>query len=132
MGRSIKIVISLLFIVIAIPVFADNGDVFTASTVEGVELKYTITSEENKLCELSNAVNYNINGGVTIPEKVGEYTVCRIGSKAFYGNSLTSITIPWNITEIGYEAFNKCSALKEIRFLGAPPPRAVAFPLRPA
>ena len=48
MGRSIKIVISLLFIVIAIPVFADNGDVFTASTVEGVELKFKITDEMNK------------------------------------------------------------------------------------
>ena len=46
-----------------------------------------------------------------------------IGSHAFaYCRSLTSITIPENVTRINYKAFNDCEKLKSITFESNDPP----------
>ena len=61
----------------------------------------------------------NVSGEFTIPETVEyngtTYKVTKIGESAFEGNtSLTKITIPSSVKEIGYNAFKGCSNLESI------------------
>lgn len=45
------------------------------------------------------------------------YPVTQIGNNAFYGKTnLSSVTIPSSILKIGIQAFNGCTALKEVTF----------------
>lgn len=43
--------------------------------------------------------------------------VTTIGTRSFYGSSITAVTIPESVTSIGSNAFNSCSALKSITSL---------------
>ena len=53
---------------------------------------------------------------VTVPEKIDNYTVTKIGSCAFSDNiTLTSVSISDSVTEIERMAFSGCSALKSIK-----------------
>lgn len=61
---------------------------------------------------------------VTIPSKIGVYTVTKIGASAFAQKNITSVTIPDTVTEIGDEAFYRCTSLKtlslpQVRTIGA-------------
>lgn len=54
-------------------------------------------------------------GDVTIPSKIGEYTVTAIGNNAFDGNEkITSVTIPGTVKGIRQYAFRGCKNLKKI------------------
>lgn len=54
-------------------------------------------------------------GDVTIPSKIGDYTVVSIGSNAFDGNEkITSLTVPGTVTSISQYAFRGCKNLKKI------------------
>ena len=85
-------------------------------SVDGIY--YNITNSK----KLTVAVTYQGNssssyheysGDVVIPETVTyaskTYAVTRIGSDAFYGCSLTSVTIPNSVTSIGGYAFYYCN-----------------------
>ena len=102
----------LIFLVSAIITLYVN-----AQTFEYEGLKYSITSEPGKTCEV--AIQYaNISGEITIPETVvynnKNYTVTSIGNWALSGCSLTSITLPESLTSIGDGAFMGCSDLLSI------------------
>ena len=51
---------------------------------------------------------------VYIPERIQRLPVTTIGSSAFSGSSLTSVTIPSSVTAIGNYAFYDCSKLTDI------------------
>ena len=110
-----------------IPVYED-GEVFTAETVEGVELRYTVISAEDKTCMLgvtepvgdewepsaytdgnyyhSPIVNgYYSSFALTIPEEVNGLTVVGIGEMALGNSTLSSCNIPSTVTFIGERAF---------------------------
>lgn len=54
-------------------------------------------------------------GDVTIPSKIGDYTVTAIGNNAFDGNEkITSVTIPGTVKEIRQYTFRGCKNLKKI------------------
>ena len=54
---------------------------------------------------------------VTVPEKIGEKTVARIGNEAFKdNNAITEITLPDTVTEIGDFAFAGCDYLTAVHF----------------
>ena len=54
-------------------------------------------------------------GDVTIPSKIGDYTIVGIGNNAFKGNEkITSVTIPEGVTRIGMEAFQECRQLARV------------------
>lgn len=56
-----------------------------------------------------------LTGDVTIPSKIGDYTVIAIGNNAFDGNEkITSVTIPGTVKEIRQYAFRSCKNLKKI------------------
>lgn len=54
-------------------------------------------------------------GDVTIPSKIGNYTVTGIGNNAFDGNEkITSLTVPGTVTSISQYAFRGCTNLKKV------------------
>lgn len=64
-------------------------------------------------------VKYTGNGNVrelTIPKKLGGYTVTSIGDGAFYSErELEKIIIPDTVTVIGQRAFALCTSLREVK-----------------
>ena len=92
---------------------------FTFQTTEGVQMTFVITNEEPKTCAVySQTIASGTTGTVTIPETANGYSVTGIGKNAFKGcASVTSITIPATIKEIGDSAFFGCSALSEVHSL---------------
>lgn len=58
-------------------------------------------------------------GDIVVPNVYRGIPVTRIGERAFYtnkNNTVTSVRLSENITEIGAQAFTNCSFLKEINF----------------
>ena len=98
----------------------EDGDVFTAQTIEGVDMLFTVISAQNKTCQVEGvgtlpAIDKTTTGSVTIPEVAKEYSVTSIGSYAFSGcNGMTSVSIPNSVTSVGSYAFSDCSGLTSI------------------
>lgn len=55
---------------------------------------------------------------VVIPSKINGVTVTTIGTDAFLGLNITSVTIPANVTEIGANAFAGCTKLTSVNYAG--------------
>ena len=55
---------------------------------------------------------------VVIPSKINGVTVTTIGTDAFLGLNITSVTIPANVTEIGSNAFAGCTNLTIVNYAG--------------
>ena len=95
------------------------GDVFTAKTVEGVDVTYKVTSLSPKTVAVSSesdemwatAVAEETSGSVTIPEMVNGYQVTAIAAYAFCYTGITSVTIPISVESIGRGAFFYCEEL---------------------
>ena len=56
---------------------------------------------------------------IVIPETLDGYTVTAVASRAFYGSSVQSVTIPSSVTQIGEKAFYGCHALTSVTFRGS-------------
>lgn len=60
-------------------------------------------------------VNYPLSGAVTIPYRVGDKTVAKIGEASFMDNrNITSVSISNGINEISDNAFNGCVSLNSV------------------
>lgn len=55
---------------------------------------------------------------VVIPSKINGVTVTTIGTDAFLGLNITSVTIPASVTEIGSNAFAGCTNLTSVNYGG--------------
>lgn len=55
---------------------------------------------------------------VVIPSKINGVTVTTIGTDAFLGLNITSVTIPDSVTEIGSNAFAGCTNLTSVNYAG--------------
>lgn len=55
---------------------------------------------------------------VVIPSKINGVTVTTIGTDAFLGLNITSVTIPASVTEIGANAFADCTNLTSVNYAG--------------
>ena len=127
---------TLLFILAFLPMLsnADDGDMFSEETVEGVLLKYTIISESGKTCMVgekcypaeptARAAGFSrgpeeevcqASGDITIPEEASGYRVVRIEDYAFNQAAITSVYIPNSVETIGSSAFTGCTDLKSVR-----------------
>ena len=113
-----------------------DGSVFTASTPEGVDMRFRVIDEENKTAEvyggyaietassnkfrailhpLHPAISDTVSIGITIPEVIDGYKVVALSNRAFLGcKFLPSITIPESVKNIGISAFYRCSNLTNI------------------
>ena len=110
----------LLFIfamLVAASARAAVGDTFTASTVEGVTMTFSVTDEGNKTCQVGSdfaecCISQDTRGALTIPQTANGYEVTAIAPFAFYQcEHLTSVTLPDGITVIGNDAFGYCGSL---------------------
>ena len=117
MKQTLLLFCGLLF---GLQSYAADGDVFTAKTVEGVEMTFKVLSEEDKTVQVEGISKKTI-GTISIPSIIENsdreimYTVTRIGDEAFYDCSgLTSIEIPNSVTSFGFAAFYNCSGLTSI------------------
>lgn len=81
------------------------------------DLKYSIKSEEEKTCVLTNCPDGKID--VVVPQEVAysgtSYKVIEIGKYAFYLlSSVESVVLPGGLLSIGENAFQWCDNLKSI------------------
>ena len=126
-----RAITSLVILLMALPIWGNDGDTFTEETVEGVMLTYTIISESEKTCmvgekyypevptaptrRIHQASMSQLSGDITIPEVANGYSVIRIEAFAFEQASITSIVIPNSVKTIGSGAFFQCAELKFVK-----------------
>jgi len=115
----------LLLATISIGAWAADGDDFYAETVEGITMRFQVTSEADGTAQVwrpsSNqwgapvAVDKNTEGHITIPSEVNGYTITSICEEAFYYcDKITSVEIPNTVTYIGERAFCGCKELADV------------------
>jgi BspA type Leucine rich repeat region (6 copies) len=76
------------------------------------QAQFTFTTNADNTLTLNH---YSGLGGlVTIPTNNNGLTVTSIGSNAFGFSSVSSVTIPNTITNIGFDAFNECFLLGSV------------------
>ena len=91
-----------------------DGDTFTAQTVEGANLTFSVISAAANTCQVISLDGF-YSGSISIPSIVRGYTVISIGEYAFERcRALTSVTIPNGVISIGESAFWNCSGLTSI------------------
>ena len=100
-----------LFLFVAVVVTVVICFAFSASAETEGYYTYSVLDDEATITD----VDTSISGNVTIPSKLGGYSVTNIGDYAFgWCESLTSITIPASVTSIGDSAFSYCTSLTSI------------------
>ena len=96
------------------------ADTFTATTTEGVEMKFKVISESAKTAIVSSgqedvpAIPVSTTGTVTIPQEVKGYRITGIGDEAFRETSLSAVSIPVGVSFVGGKAFAGCSNLSSV------------------
>jgi BspA type Leucine rich repeat region (6 copies) len=76
-----------------------------------VQAQFTYTTNNGTI----TITGYTGSGGaVTIPDTINGLPVTSIGDDAFEGTALTSVTIPGNVTDIGFDAFFYCNNLTSV------------------
>ena len=74
---------------------------------------YTYTTSGNTATITS--VSTSVSGDITVPAKLGSYTVTEIGTNAFaHCSNLTGITVPNGVKSIGDSAFYYCKGLEYV------------------
>lgn len=105
-----------------------DGEEFTANTIEGVEMKFKVISAADKTCQVGTyllsstswnssgvCIDKNTEGEVTIPSEVMGYQVTGIGHAAFYGcKKITKVNIPSTVVTIGTSLFANCDLLTSL------------------
>ena len=86
-----------------------------SQTINGVTWYYDFIPDSSDVSIAkgeSQAAVVGATGEVTVPSKLGGYTVRRIGQYAFYNcSAITKVTIPSTVEYIGLHAFDGCSGL---------------------
>lgn len=109
-----------------------GNDYFIATTIEGVKMKFFVTDEDAKTCQVGGfnqqtgpilAVDQYTEGAVTIPSEANGYQVTTICEGAFYQCSrITSASIPASVESLGVMAFGNCSSLTNVTCYATIPP----------
>ena len=104
--------------IIEMPSQLQDGDAFTAKTLEGIDMTFKVISASDRTCMVYNsssaAISTSYEGNVTIPSVVYDYRVVNIGYRSFRRTNITSVVIPSSIDVIGAEAFEQCYKLASV------------------
>lgn len=91
-------------------------------TITGATFTITVTAPSRDFTfDATTGTIKKYNGTdtvVVIPSKINGVTVTTIGTDAFLGLNITSVTIPANVTEIGSNAFADCTNLTSVNYAG--------------
>ena len=102
------------------PLDLNDGDVFTAKTIEGVEMTFQVISKADKTCQVGVSgkeeicFDSNYNGQLTIPAKANGYDVISIAPFACSGSRVTSIIVSEGIKTIEDRAFGFNGSMESI------------------
>ena len=107
---------------ISIPEILPDGGPYV-EIVDGIEWLFMVQNGKAYLGSIDEcAIDGLVQGALRVPNTLGGRTVIGINEAAFMGCSgLTSVELPATITEIQADAFYRCAALSEIKFLGDEP-----------
>ena len=107
---SLLIIVSSLFIISSMKIFADGSNIIKDDNFE-----YTVLDENS--VALTSALDEDslVNKDIIIPSEVQGKKVVQIGQSAFYACDLKSVTIPDTVTEIKDKAFSRCTFLQYIK-----------------
>ncbi len=109
MKRFKQISAFLLAVVLLLQFVPFNLKVNAATTSDGLE--YSTTNGKVTITKCPE----DYNGALTIPSKIGGYSVTAIADYAFANcYQLTSVVIPNTVKTIGQYAFNGCQALTKV------------------
>ncbi len=101
------------------------GDSFSAPNDDGVTIYYKLINNEVYVT-VPNAVGASYSGDVVIPATVEyqgiTYDVLCVDAEAFYGSTVTSVTLPECMTFIDIVAFSDCQYLTSFTSLSTTPP----------
>ena len=106
---------------------ADENRETVASGSCGEDLSWTLDDEGTLTISGSGEMtNWTDAGevpwnGQTVCAVVFRGGISSIGDYAFCGSNITSVTIPFSVTSLGNSAFQGCSGLEQIQFLGDAP-----------
>ena len=97
-----------------------DGDIFSAKTEEGIDMRFKVISADAKTCQVGDGINDAVtlkNGDdcITIPSVANNFSVISIGNSAFRwddDNEVKELEIPPTVERIGTLAF---SCLKDLR-----------------
>ena len=83
-----------------------DGEVFTATTAEGIEMTFKVLSAANKTAQVGDgsnpAIDQSYDGDLVIPSQINGLNVTDIGNKAFYEcKYLNSVNIQEGIIRLG-------------------------------
>lgn len=91
-------------------------------TITGATFTITVTAPSRDFtfdATTGTIKKYNGNDAVVnIPSEINGTPVTTIGNAAFRDSSVTSVTIPANVTEIGSNAFADCTNLTSVNYKG--------------
>lgn len=91
-------------------------------TITGATFTITVTAPSRDFtfdATTGTIKKYNGNDAVVnIPSEINGTPVTTIGNAAFRDSSVTSVTIPANVTEIGANAFAGCTNLTSVNYAG--------------
>lgn len=91
-------------------------------TITGATFTITVTAPSRDFtfdATTGTIKKYNGNDAVVnIPSEINGTPVTTIGNAAFRDSSVTSVTIPASVTEIGANAFAGCTNLTSVNYIG--------------
>lgn len=89
-----------------------DGEVFTATTDEGIEMTFIVLSAANKTAQVGDgsnpAIDQSFDGDLVIPSQINGLSVTRVGCKAFIDcQNLQSVEIQEGIEWLGLDGRDK-------------------------
>ena len=89
------------------------GEVDLGNIFGSPEFEYKVNVDK-ETCTIIGLSSFSTQGNITIPSKIGNYTVTGIGDNAFANADIKTITIPPTVRTIGKGAFDGCASMTSV------------------